>query len=69
MPPGPRIPVPKTPRKQEAREETLPLYGVAAGLTAVALTVSLIVLRVIRRKSPSSETPEDTGGETPGSGQ
>ena len=66
MPPGPRIPERKTPRKQEARQETVPLYAVAAGLTAVALTASLIALRVIRRKSPSSETPEDIGGKTPG---
>jgi hypothetical protein len=66
MPPGPRIPERNTPRKQGAREEIVPLYAVAAGLTAVALTASLITLRVIRRKSASSETPEDTGGKTPG---
>ncbi len=63
--PGPPIPERKMPRKPEVREQTVPLYAVAAGLTAVALIASLVALRVIRRKSLASQTPADAGGKTP----
>ncbi len=58
MVPGPSVPERKTPRKPEFRVQTVPIYSVAAGVVAVALTGSLIVLARIRKKSLQSETPE-----------
>ena len=63
--PSPPIPERKTAREPEVRQETAPLYAVAAGITAMALTASLITLRVIRKKSLASQMPPDAGERTP----
>ena len=61
------MPLPPIPQRNapgmKVRKQTAPLYAVAAGLTAVALTASLIALRVIRRKSLASQTPADVASE------
>jgi predicted small lipoprotein YifL len=63
------MPLPPIPQRNapgmKVRKQTAPLYAVAAGLTAVALTASLIALRVIRRKSLAAQTPADADEKTP----
>jgi hypothetical protein len=44
---GPQIPE----RTTQRRTESIPLYAVSAGIVAVALTGSLIALRVIRKRN------------------
>jgi hypothetical protein len=49
IPPGPPIPSPKS--KVQRKTESIPLYSVAAGVAAVAMTGSLVGLRVIRKRN------------------
>jgi hypothetical protein len=67
MLPFPPVPERKTPQKVVTRRETVPLYSLAAGLTAMALTGSLIALQLIRWRNEKavSETPADAGDKTP----
>jgi hypothetical protein len=52
-PPTPSSPVRKTERP-ESKVETFPAYSVAAGVVAVALSGSLVALRIIRKRNGKS---------------
>jgi hypothetical protein len=49
IPPGPPVPAPKG--KVQKKTESIPLYSVAAGVAAVAMTGSLVGLRIIRKRN------------------
>ena len=49
IPPYP--PIPKRPPEMQHHRAAYPAYGIAAGVVAVAMTGSLVALRVIRKRN------------------
>lgn len=59
MIPGPEVPERKTPQEIVFRSRQFgTLCTVAAGITAVCLAGSLVVLRCIRKKTKAQQSPE-----------